>query len=121
MQAYQYTVTVAIGLESGGCGKGGGGGEAVVFKAHTQPRYVTATMSLYYEADTFVSEETSDSLQSRVYSQKTKAPAKQIYALVSEATKWREVLTEVVERANLLQERKVSLSRKHRELTDLYS
>ena len=68
-------------------------------------------MSLYYDAAPLLlaSSDQTGSLKSRVFnSQGHKSPPKQIFALVSEATKWSPVLSEVVERSQLLQlERKV--------------
>ena len=71
-------------------------------------------MSLYYDAAPLLlaSSEQTGSLKSRVFSSKGhKSPPKQIFALVSEATKWSPVLSEVVENSQLLQsERKVRAS-----------
>ena len=71
-------------------------------------------MSLYYDAAPLLmaSSEQTGSLKSRVFNSKGhKSPAKQIFALVSEATKWSSVLSEVVEKSQLLQlERKVRAS-----------
>lgn len=49
------------------------------------------------------------SLKTRVFSNKSlKSPPAQVYALVSEASKWSPVLKEVIERSRILQlERKV--------------
>ncbi|KAL2054732.1 hypothetical protein ABVK25_005036 [Lepraria finkii] len=63
-------------------------------------------MSLYYDAVTLLvpSTDQADSLKSRVFNSKhLKSPPKQIYALVSEASKWSSVLSEVVEKSQLLQ------------------
>ena len=72
------------------------------------------TMSLYYDAAPLLlaSSEQTGSLESRVFNSKgNKSPPKQIFALVSEATKWSPVLSEVIEKSQLLQlERKVSAS-----------
>lgn len=69
-------------------------------------------MSLYYDAaPLLVSASDKDgSLKSRVFSNKDlKSPPKQVFALVSEASKWSPVLVDVIERSQLLQlERKVS-------------
>jgi putative methyltransferase len=68
-------------------------------------------MSLYYEAAALLAnaENTGGSLKSRTYAKKDlkNSPA-QIYALVSETTKWSPVLKQVVERSEILKyERKV--------------
>ena len=68
-------------------------------------------MSLYYEASAVLSnsENTGGSLKSRTYAKKDlrNSPA-QIYALVSETTKWSPILKEVVERSEILKyEKKV--------------
>ena len=72
-------------------------------------------MSLYYEAATFISESSdlSDSLKSRVYNAKgLKSQPAQLFALLSETSKWGSVLKEVVEHSNLLKyERKAGSSR----------
>ena len=72
------------------------------------------TMSLYYDAAPLLlaSSDQTGSLKSRVFNSKGhKSPPKQIFALVSEATKWSPVLSEVVEKSQLLQlERKVRAS-----------
>jgi hypothetical protein len=65
---------------------------------------VTA-MSLYYEAAAILTnaEKTGGTLKSRIYKAKDlKSSAANIYALVSEATKWSGVLKEVVERSGIL-------------------
>lgn len=70
-------------------------------------------MSLYYEASTLI--ETNDpkagSLKSRVFgSKKLKSPPAALFALVTEATKWSNVLTEVIDKSALLTlEKKVRL------------
>ena len=68
-------------------------------------------MSLYYDAVALLvlSTDQAGSLKSRVFNSKhLKSPPKQVYALVSEASKWSSVLSEVVEKSQLLQlERKV--------------
>ena len=72
------------------------------------------TMSLYYDAAPLLlpQPDQSGSLKSRVFSSIVhKAPPKQIFALVSEASKWSPVLSEVIEKSQLLQlERKVRVS-----------
>jgi len=69
-------------------------------------------MSLYYEAANLLSpsNEIATSLKSRVYSAKgIKSTPSQLYALVTEASKWSSILKEVVEKSQLLSyERKVS-------------
>ena len=63
-------------------------------------------MSLYYESAPFLRQ---DSLKSRVFSAQLKSKPKQVYALVSEASKWSSILTEVIEKSQILTlERKVS-------------
>lgn len=68
-------------------------------------------MSLYYDAAALLipSADQAGSLKSRVFNSKDlKSPSKQVYALVSEASKWSSVLSEVVEKSQLLRlERKV--------------
>jgi putative methyltransferase len=68
-------------------------------------------MSLYYEASTVLSnpENTGGSLKSRTYSKKDlRNSPTQIYALVSETTKWSPILKEVVEKSEVLKyEKKV--------------
>ena len=62
-------------------------------------------MSLYYEAASIISDsnQSSSSLNSRIYNAKgLKSTPPQLFALVSEASKWSSVLKEVVERSNLL-------------------
>jgi putative methyltransferase len=70
-------------------------------------------MSLYYEAEAVLTnaEKTGGSLKSRIFGKKTSkhSPA-QIYALVSEATKWSPVLKSVVERSGLLKSEKKAYS-----------
>ena len=72
-------------------------------------------MSLYYEAATFItgSNDLSDSLKSRVYNAKgLKIQPAQLFALLSETSKWSLILKEVVEHSQLLEyERKASFSR----------
>ena len=68
-------------------------------------------MSLYYDAAPLLSssDKLTGSLKSKVFNSKdTKSSPKQVYALVSEASKWSSILTEVIEKSQLLQyERKV--------------
>lgn len=65
-------------------------------------------MSLYYESVPFLGH---TSLKSQVFSSKSlKSTPKQIFALVSEASKWSFILKEVIEKSQLLAaERKVSV------------
>ena len=71
----------------------------------------TYPMSLYYDAAPLLksSDELTGSLKSRVFTSKDiKSSPKQVYALVSEASKWSSILTEVIEKSQLLHfERKV--------------
>ncbi|KAF1979996.1 S-adenosyl-L-methionine-dependent methyltransferase [Bimuria novae-zelandiae CBS 107.79] len=66
-------------------------------------------MSLYYEAADVLanSEKTGGSLKSRIYKNKDRknSPA-QLFALISEASKWSPVLKDVIERCGLLAEEK---------------
>lgn len=66
-------------------------------------------MSLYFEAGPFLLQGQTGSLKSRIFASKlNKSSPTQIYALVSEASKWSAVLKEVVENSGLLlAERKV--------------
>lgn len=68
-------------------------------------------MSLYYDAALLLvsAPDAAGSLKSRVFSSNDlKSPLKQVFALVSEASKWSPVLVEVIEKCQLLQlERKV--------------
>lgn len=66
-------------------------------------------MSLYFEAAPFLGQGQIGSLKSRVFASKlNKSSPTQIFALVSEASKWSAVLKEVVENSGLLlAERKV--------------
>lgn len=68
-------------------------------------------MSLYYEAAGLLIDlgQQRSSLKSRVYNAKNlKSTSAQLYALVSEATRWSPILKEVVEKSQvLLHERKV--------------
>ncbi|MCJ1379503.1 hypothetical protein MMC17_002604 [Xylographa soralifera] len=69
-------------------------------------------MSLYYEAVSFIEPSPSqeNSLKSRIYNAKDlKSTSAQLFALVSEASKWSPILKEVVEKSQLLlHERKLS-------------
>ncbi|MCJ1437474.1 hypothetical protein MMC27_006861 [Xylographa pallens] len=69
-------------------------------------------MSLYYEAVSFIEPSALQtySLKSRIYNAKNlKSTPAQIFALVSEASKWSPILKEVVEKSQLLlHERKLS-------------
>lgn len=70
-------------------------------------------MSLYYEAASILQNEenTGGSLTSRIYGKKgLKSKPTAIYALLTEATKWSTVLTDVVEKSGILKlEKKVCL------------
>lgn len=74
-------------------------------------------MSLYYDAAALLDSRdvANASLKSRVFGNKTlKSPPVAVYALVSEATKWSNVLKEVIERSDLVKlERKVSSPSDH--------
>ncbi|MCJ1443615.1 MAG: hypothetical protein MMC23_004114 [Stictis urceolatum] len=69
-------------------------------------------MSLYYDAASIIldSSKSDSSLKAKVYgSKKIKRSPAQVYALISETSKWNEVLNEVVERSQLLShERKLT-------------
>jgi len=67
-------------------------------------------MSLYYDGAPLLVSKESGSLKSRVFGAKNlKSPPTQAFALLTEASKWSEILTEVIEKCRLLQhERKVS-------------
>ena len=69
-------------------------------------------MSLYYEAAALLANpsKTGGSLKSRIYKQNDlKSSPPQIFALVTETSKWSPVLKTVIERSGLLrEERKVS-------------
>ncbi|KAF6230711.1 hypothetical protein HO173_011063 [Letharia columbiana] len=69
-------------------------------------------MSLYYDAAPLLlpNSDQAGSLKSRVFNSKGhKSPPKQIFALVTEASKWSPVLSEVIEKSRLLQfERKLT-------------
>ena len=75
-------------------------------------------MSLYYEAEKFLAGtsggsekegQAGGSLKARIFNAKNlKSTPSQVYALVTEASKWSSVLKEVIERAGILKfERKV--------------
>lgn len=68
-------------------------------------------MSLYYEASTLLinADNVGGSLKSRVRGNKSlKSSPAQVYALLTEASKWSSVLKDVIERSELLKaERKV--------------
>ncbi|KAL1954073.1 hypothetical protein VTO42DRAFT_1761 [Malbranchea cinnamomea] len=60
-------------------------------------------MSLYFDAASILSDTSAGgSLKSRVYGSKLKSPPAQIYALITEASKWDTVLKEVIENAGVL-------------------
>ena len=73
-------------------------------------------MSLYFDAVSILttSSTVGGSFKSRIYSaQNLRTSPAQVYALITEASKWDRVLTEVIEHADLLpQERKVRLGKK---------
>ena len=69
----------------------------------------TRPMSLYYEAATVLAnpEKIGGSLKSRIYKNKElKSSPAQLFALISEASKWSLVLKDVIERCGLLAEEK---------------
>lgn len=70
-------------------------------------------MSLYYEAAAVLAnaDKAGGSLKSRLYKQQgLKSSPAQLFALISEASKWSPVLKDVIERCGLLgEERKVSV------------
>lgn len=72
-------------------------------------------MSLYYEAADVLAnpDKVGGSLKSRIYKNKeSKTSPAQIFALISEASKWSPVLKDVIERCGLLaEEKKVGLVR----------
>ena len=76
------------------------------------PRLRTPLMSLYYEAASLLAnpEKAGGSLKSRIYKQKgLKSSPAQLYALITEASKWSKVLKDVIEKCGLLaEEKKVS-------------
>jgi putative methyltransferase len=66
-------------------------------------------MSLYYEAAAVLanSDNTGGSLKSRIYRQKDlKSKPAQLFALITEASKWSPVLKDVIEKTGLLGEEK---------------
>lgn len=78
-------------------------------------------MSLYYEAAAAITNEkgAGGSLKSRIYANKSSkhSPA-QIYALVSETTKWSAILKEVIEKSGILSaEKKVSAAPRNHDST----
>ena len=69
----------------------------------------TTLMSLYYEAAAVLAnrDRTGGSLKSRIYKQKDlKSSPAQLFALITEASKWSTVLKNVVENCGLLAEEK---------------
>lgn len=67
-------------------------------------------MSLYFDAVTILTEPASGgSFKSRIYSARNlRATPAQVYALIIESSKWDRLLTEVIDRSDLLNaERKV--------------
>lgn len=66
-------------------------------------------MPLYYDAAPLLISKESGSLKSRVFGAKNlKSPPTQLFALLTEASKWSKILSEVIEKCGLLQqERKV--------------
>ena len=65
-------------------------------------------MSLYFEAAKIIDEKSAVSLKTRVYGNKALKNPGGVFALVSEATKWSQVLAEVIEKSGILGiERKV--------------
>ena len=69
-------------------------------------------MSLYYEAAPLMvpAAGSGTSIKHRIFNSKgLESPPKQVYALVTEASKWSPVLSEVIEKSQLLKlERKVT-------------
>lgn len=61
-------------------------------------------MSLYYDTVSLLanSEAAGGSFKSRVYNSRLKSSPAQIYALVTEASKWDILLKEVIENASIL-------------------
>ena len=73
-------------------------------------------MSLYYEAEAFLSpsNDQTTSLKSRIYSSKNvKSTPSQLYALLTEASKWSSVLKEVVEKSQLLNHERKAQALRH--------
>lgn len=63
-------------------------------------------MSLYYDAAPLLvsAPDSASSLKSQVFGSKDlKSPPKQVFALVSEASKWSPILVEVIEKSQLMQ------------------
>ena len=78
----------------------------IVFVLQKPCEAFSIPMSLYYDAAPLLtsSNELEGSLKSRVFTSKDiKSSPKQVYALVSEASKWSSILTEVIEKSQLLQ------------------
>ncbi|KAL8818696.1 MAG: hypothetical protein Q9191_007884 [Dirinaria sp. TL-2023a] len=69
-------------------------------------------MSLYYDAASLLQSGQSGSLKSRVFGARDlKSPPTQVFALLTEASKWSEILAETIEKSLLLeQEKKLSPS-----------
>jgi putative methyltransferase len=67
-------------------------------------------MSLYYEAAEILTTATKGgSLKSHVFGKKSwKSDAKALYALTTETAKWSDVLSEVVQKSDLLKREKVA-------------
>lgn len=84
---------------------------SVHFSLHNSPSYgsccetVRKRMSLYHTAATILSSSSSPtsggSLKSRIYSSNPRS-APQLYALISEVSKWDILLKEVIEKAGIL-------------------
>lgn len=69
-------------------------------------------MSLYFDAASILtnSSKSGGSFKSRIYNSRLKSPPAQIYALITEASKWDIILKEVIENAGILPlEPKVSI------------
>ena len=81
------------------------------FSTPRKSPYICVKMSLYYDAAPLLlpSSDQSGSLKSRIFNSKGhKSSPKQIFAVVSEAAKWSPVLSEVIQKSQLLQlERRV--------------
>lgn len=94
------------------CTLGSGSGSGINTRKNIATRIGDArAMSLYYEAAAVLAnpDKTGGSLKSRIYKNKdTKSSPAQLYALISETSKWSPVLKDVIERCGLLaEERKV--------------
>lgn len=64
-------------------------------------------MSLYYEAASLLDSGQLGSLKSRVFgSQALKSPPTQTFALLTEAVKWSQLLSEAIDESGLLQREK---------------